>query len=192
MTALASHIGPPARSHATGGPALISDAYRAMQTEMHRNPGYAVALRHWAPLVAEIARQVRPPRILDYGAGKGRLGEALAPLLDFPCEVRQYDPAIPAIAAAPEPCEMVACLDVLEHIEPDRLDAVLDDLQRVTARIGLFTIATGPASKMLPDGRNAHLIQQDALWWLTHLFSRFAVEQFTVHDKCFSVIVTRH
>ena len=27
-------------------------------------------------------------------------------------------------------------------------------------------LATGPAEKMLPDGRNAHLIQQPKQWWL--------------------------
>lgn len=171
--------------------ALISEDYRAMQAELHRNPNYGVASEHWAPLVAQVARQVRPKRLLDYGAGKGRLGRALKPLLDFPFELREYDPAIPAMAATPEPCEMVACLDVLEHIEPGRIDAVLDDLKRVTLIVGVFTFATGPAVKILPDGRNAHLIQQGPEWWMAHLFKRFAVKQFIDQNKSFWVIVTR-
>lgn len=171
-------------------PSLISDAYRAMQAELHRNPNYGVASEHWAPMVAQVASQVRPRRLLDYGAGKGRLGRAIKPLLDFPYQLIEYDPAIPAMAATPPPCEMVACLDVLEHIEPDLIDAVLDDLKRVTLVVGVFTFATGPAVKVLPDGRNAHLIQEGPEWWLSHLFRRFAVKQFMDQNESFWVIVT--
>jgi hypothetical protein len=53
---------------------------------------------------------------------------------------------------------MVACIDVLEHIEPKLLENVLDDLQRVTREIGFFTVSTVLAEKTLADGRNAHLI----------------------------------
>jgi len=43
----------------------------------------------------------------------------------------------------PSPASFVACIDVLEHIEPELLDNVLDDLRRVTAQIGVFTVHTG-------------------------------------------------
>ena len=79
-------------------------------------------------------------------------------MVDHPLRIQHYDPAIPDWADAPEPCEMVACIDVLEHIEPELIGNVLDDLQRVTRSIGLFTMATMPAVKVLEDGRNAHLI----------------------------------
>ena len=69
------------------------------------------------------------------------------------------------------------CTDVLEHIEPDRLDEVLDDLKRVTRKMGFFVVATRAADKTLPDGRNAHLIQQERDWWLPKLAARFDVWQ---------------
>jgi hypothetical protein len=169
---------------------LISDSYRAAQAELHRDPNYGVASLHWAPAVADLARQVKPKRILDYGAGKGRLGAELKKLLQIPFELMQYDPGVPEFAAAPTPCDLVACIDVLEHIEPDCLDAVLDDLKRVTARVGIYTIATGPAIKVLPDGRNAHLIQQGPSWWMPKLFARFRVRSFADQGETLVVIVT--
>ena len=98
---------------------------------------------------------------------------------------------IEAIAAPAAPSDLVACIDVLEHIEPDCLDAVLDDLARVTARVGVFTIATGPAAKTLPDGRNAHLIQEAPEWWMPKLFRRFKVKSFTDQGETLLVIVTK-
>lgn len=169
---------------------LISETYRAQQTELHRNPDYGVASVHWAPTVADIARQTKPHHILDYGSGKGRLGTELRKLLKGPFELRQYEPAVPELSGAPEPSDLVACIDVLEHIEPDCLDAVLDDLRRVTARVGIYTIATGPAVKTLPDGRNAHLIQEGPEWWMPKLFPRFRVRSFADQGETLLVIVT--
>jgi hypothetical protein len=39
-----------------------------------------------------------------------------------PLRIHHYDPAIPQWSAPPEPCRFVACIDVLEHIEPGLLD----------------------------------------------------------------------
>jgi hypothetical protein len=170
---------------------LISEDYRALQAEMHKNPDYGVASVQRAPLVAQLARQLKAAEILDYGAGKGRLAEELGKHLGPSVAVRAYDPAIPAIAAPPAPCRLVACIDVLEHIEPDHIDAVLDDLRRVTIGVGLYTIATGPAAKKMPDGRNAHLIQQGAEWWMPKLFARFNVKSFADEGETLVVLVTR-
>jgi hypothetical protein len=52
---------------------------------------------------------------------------------------------------------------------------VLDDLKRVTDKYGFFTIHTGPAVKTLPDGRNAHLIQQPFDWWQPKIKERFEI-----------------
>jgi hypothetical protein len=169
---------------------LISESYRAQQAALHRNPDYGVASVHWAPTVADIARQTKPRHILDYGAGKGRLGAELKKLLKQPFELRQYEPAMEDWAAPPVPSDLVACIDVLEHIEPDCLEAVLDDLKRVTGRVGIYTIATGPAMKTLPDGRNAHLIQEGPEWWMPKLFARFRVRNFADQGETLLVIVT--
>jgi len=168
----------------------ISAAYRAMQAKLHaENPNYGVASVHFAPLVAQVARANGVRQLLDYGAGKGRLAETLPQHLKEPVVVTPYDPAIEAWSATPQPADMVTCIDVLEHIEPDCLDAVLDDLKRVTRRIGLFTVHTGPAVKVLADGRNAHLIQQPPSWWLPRLMERFELIAFNKMEQGFWVVV---
>jgi hypothetical protein len=150
---------------------LISDDYRKQQTELHKNPDYGVASVHFAPIVSKICNQYGVEELLDYGAGKGRLAQSLE--VDHGMSVQQYDPAIPDWADAPEPCEMVACIDVLEHIEPSLLENVLDDLKRCTLRIGVFTVSTVFAEKTLDDGRNAHLIVRPMEWWLPKIMERF-------------------
>jgi hypothetical protein len=173
-------------------PVLISKEYRDQQRAMHENPDYGVASLHFAPMVARAMDSIAADELLDYGAGKGRLGVALQAQLRRPLRIHHYDPAIPEWSAAPQPCRLVACIDVLEHIEPALLDNVLDDLQRVTAGIGIFTVHTGPAQKLLPDGRNAHLIQQPPEWWLSRLKARFDVVAVNPMPQGFSVVVGRH
>lgn len=171
-------------------PPVISAAYRAMQAKLHaENPNYGVASVGFAPLVAQVVRGNNIRQILDYGAGKGRLAEALPGHLKEPVNVTPYDPAIEAWSTTPQPAEMVTCIDVLEHIEPECLDAVLDDLRRVTQRIGLFTVHTGPAVKVLADGRNAHLTQKPPSWWLPKMMARFDLVAFNRIEKGFWVIV---
>jgi hypothetical protein len=157
---------------------LITEEYRRQQQELHKNMGYGKASVVFAPFVAEVIRRDRIQEMLDYGAGKGRLGEELEWLVPWPLRIQRYEPAVPEWSARPEPSPFVACIDVLEHIEPDLLPNVLDDLARVTAGTGLFTVATGPAMKILPDGRNAHLIQRPANWWLPLFLTRFDLMQF--------------
>lgn len=158
---------------------LISDEYRRMQQELHKNPKYGVASVSYAPIVAQVMQAVGATELLDYGAGKGRLGQTLQQHTQQKLTVHHYDPSIPEWSAAPQPCRFVACIDVLEHIEPDLLDNVLDDLQRVTIGVGVFTVHTGPAAKFLTDGRNAHLIQRPPAWWLPKFMARFELAQFS-------------
>lgn len=150
---------------------LISDYYKSQNAELHRlRPDYGSNGHRYATQIRELAQAIGTQDILDYGAGKQTLADALVGL-----NVKSYDPAFPDIAAPPEPADLVVCGDVLEHIEPEYIDAVLDDLQRVTKKCLFATIATRPAVKTLPDGRNTHLIQQDLRWWLPRLWERFTL-----------------
>jgi hypothetical protein len=168
---------------------LITEEYRRMQEELHRNPNYGVASVQYAPLVAQAIEAVKATDLLDYGAGKGRLGQTLAQIMKRPLRIHHYDPAVPQWSAPPPPTQFVACIDVLEHIEPDLLDTVLDDLQRLTVGHGFFTVHTGPAVKVLPDGRNAHLIQQPASWWLPKFLQRFELVVFNRMPQGFWIMV---
>lgn len=170
---------------------LISEDYRKMQEQLHENPNYGVASVHYAPMVAEVIEAVHATEILDYGAGKGRLGQTLKQHIHRPLVIHHYEPARTEWSAPPAPCGFVACIDVLEHIEPDLLDNVLDDLQRVTQNVGVFTVHTGAAVKFLPDGRNAHLIQKPPTWWLRKFLDRFDLVTFNRMPMGFWVGVQR-
>lgn len=151
--------------------ALISEEYRAQQQALHENPDYGLASVHYAPLVSQIVNTLGVHHLLDYGAGKCRLFENLK--ADHKLKLQAYDPGVEKLSSAPVPAEMVTCIDVLEHIEPELLDNVLDDLARLTEVVAFLTIHTGPAVKVLPDGRNAHLTQQPLEWWLPKIWERF-------------------
>lgn len=166
----------------------ISEEYRQQQQSLHENPNYGTASVQFAPIVSKLINQTQVDELLDYGAGKMRLFQNLK--VGHKLKLQAYDPAIPDLAGEPKPMQMVTCIDVLEHIEPEMLDNVLDHLQALTQEIGFFTVHTGPAVKVLPDGRNAHLIQEPASWWLPKLLSRFELQTFQKTPNGFFVVVT--
>lgn len=151
----------------------ISDDYRAEQRRLHENPRYGVASIGYASLVESLLKLGKCATLSDYGAGKCNLRSALGPSFDA-IEYLPYDPAFPEYGP-PRPADLLVCIDVLEHVEPERLDQCLDELASITRRLALFTVHTGPARKTLSDGRNAHLTQEPADWWLHKLTARFDV-----------------
>lgn len=150
---------------------LISKAYRKQNVELHRRPeGFGGDGKKHAERILEYARTLGARSICDYGCGEGTLKKAIVPLgwSGFFCE---YDPAMPGRDQLPKPVQFIACTDVLEHIEPDFLENVMRHQFNVTELGGFFTIATRPANKILPDGRNAHLIQESPQWWVDKMKS---------------------
>lgn len=82
------------------------------------------------------------------------------------------------------------CGDVLEHIEPDCIDDVLDDIKRVTQKVAIFVVSTQESKKTLPDGRNAHLLIKPVSWWMERLERRFYVKYIeNIKNKAFVAIV---
>lgn len=142
---------------------LISVDYRESQKIMHTNPrGYGGRGDHWKRTVLHVARRYDAQSILDYGCGQGRLGIAMRKM-GLVC--RDYDPAIPGKDGMPSFADLVVCTDVLEHIEPDRLDTVIRHLRALARRAVFVVVATRPANKLLPNGENAHLTIESGEWW---------------------------
>jgi 2-polyprenyl-3-methyl-5-hydroxy-6-metoxy-1,4-benzoquinol methylase len=150
---------------------MISDAYRAQLVELHeRDPSWGTSATYWASEVADICHRCGCLDILDYGAGKGVLSQMIE-------GVRNYDPA--TFPEEPEPADLVVCIDVLEHVEPDHICAVIDHLARLTRKVCFVVIATREAEARLPDGRNAHLIVMNFVWWRAMLEARFEIDHFS-------------
>ncbi len=166
----------------------ISEAYLAQQKTLHKNPDYGVASGAYAPLVARIIEANGITSIADYGAGKCVLRKKLNEMGKSHLAYHPYDPSFPEYGE-PKRAEMVCCIDVLEHIEPEYLSEVIAELHSITGKVGLFTIHTGPAGKVLADGRNAHLIQKPASWWLPQLCERFEIARLERAQGGFWIIV---
>lgn len=155
---------------------VISENYRALNAQLHAEKssyGAGYATKEYYPFIEQFARTLKATTVLDYGCGKGALQKAKPHLM-----VVNYDPAVPEWAGAPEPADLVVCMDVLEHVEPECVEDVLDDLQRLALKGIFLTVATGPAGKTLADGRNAHLIQQPPDWWLPKFMARWEMRMF--------------
>jgi hypothetical protein len=143
----------------------ISHTYRQENETLHEGKGYGSSGHLWLGHILELAEVVNASSLIDYGAGKGTLGKYLS---KFGIDYTPYDPAtFPKVPT--KPADMVVCLDVLEHIEPDKLGAVLDHMHSLTTTLFFANVSTRPATKTLSDGRNAHLIVEDWPWWKQHL-----------------------
>lgn len=150
---------------------LLTEEYREQLEELHTSRAdFGKRGNRWAGTAMAMCGAHDTTDVLDYGCGKGELN------LHMPFEVHCYDPGVPKHSSAPEPADVVVCTDVLEHIEPECLDDVLADLKRVVKKVALLAIHTGPAIKTLPDGRNAHLIQEKPEWWKDKLEELFTIK----------------
>ena len=147
-----------------GSDDLSSAGYRVQLAKLHSARKWGADGAKHADAARELIKRFAPATILDYGCGEARLAEALKPI-----RVSNYDPGIEAFAKMPKPCDLVICTDVLEHIEPEKLDAVLDHIYRLAGRAAYFVIDMKPANAILADGRNAHLSLHSAGWWFNKL-----------------------
>jgi hypothetical protein len=185
---------------------LITENYRKQQEHLHATTEYGVASTLYAPIVSQIIDALGIDHLLDYGSGaKCNLARALfdrgsiyAPKLEHlppgqKFRYQAYDPAVPKLSGLPIPAQMVCCIDVLEHVEPECLDEVLDHLKSLTEAVLFCTVSTGPAIKTLPDGRNAHINQQPMTWWLPKLWERFELQtvQVTSPDSFYVIAYAR-
>lgn len=145
---------------------LITDTYRELNRKLHSDqPAYGTSgkFKRHVHAVRCLIETHQSLDVLDYGCGKRTLQDALG------FGITNYDPALEGFDATPGPHDIVACTDVLEHIEPDCLADVLADIRRCTKKAAYLVIATRPANKILADGRNAHLIVEDFHWWKTRI-----------------------
>lgn len=149
---------------------LCSVRHRKMQRLLHADPeGFGQRGGKWADVVMEIAKQYGAYSILDYGCGQGSLKRALIKRSLGAIRVDEYDPGIKGKDGLPIFADLVVCTDVLEHIEPDKLDAVLDHIRMLARKAVWVVVATKDTAKTLADGRSAHLIVQPGKWWIKRL-----------------------
>jgi len=151
-------------------PDTISRDYIYQNKMLHSmDPGYGCSGMSYVTRVRDLYNEIGARTLLDYGCGKGMLAKGL----DFP--IWEYDPAIDGKDEIARPADLVTCIDILEHIEKEFLDKALIDIRRCTRKLCFVILNTDPSSKTLPDGRNAHLIQENLEWWIKTLNKYFYI-----------------
>ena len=153
---------------------LISEEHLSKEVKRHiTDPEYGGEAIEFAPQISSAINALGAEDVLDYGAGKGELHRHL--VLDHRVALHLYDPAIKQISELPDPHEMTLCVNVLDHVEDECIDAVLDDLKRCTLKASFIVIGE--------DDR-------DMEWWLPKLTCRFRIESLVRSDKDFFIIAS--
>jgi hypothetical protein len=162
---------------------LLTDYARSMNEELHKDisVGYGQVGHEYAGevvlLAGQLARKFGDITVLDYGCGNGSLGKIFPNLVGV--TFKEYDPCIKEKSARPEPADLVVCTDVLEHIEPECLENVLDDLKRVVKKEMYLSICLTKAQKVYSDGQNCHLSILPEEIWYSKLRKRFDIVEMT-------------
>lgn len=160
---------------------LISNDYRSQNKLCHeQDKGFGSNGRRWAPLVVEKVQEflsqtqtIQKVRVLDYGCGQNLLYRELATnhqeifkLIEFV----SYDPAVPKFIKTPKKYHnFVICTDVLEHVEPDKLDAVIDHLFTLSLNGIFINVPYRLGNRTLPNGSPCHKTVKDAIWWMAKI-----------------------
>jgi hypothetical protein len=146
---------------------LITEEYKQLNEQLHQDPKYGSRRRSaMYTQISDLMGRTKSDTLLDYGCGKGEMARHLPATC--------YDPCVAQFSSRPTAHDLVACCDVLEHIEPNLLDNVLADIASLTNKAVYLVISTRLAVKVLADGRNAHLIVKGKDWWSEQLGKHFA------------------
>jgi hypothetical protein len=162
---------------------LITEGYRRLQRDLHRRYEYDIgnSVPEALQLVRVLRPSERPVRLLDYGSGRGTLKRAIEadPVLAEMIQVWEYDPTVKGCDIPPDRgSHFVACLNVLDHVEPECLDDVLAHMALCTLETCIMVISMRTSSRIMKDGRQAHICLLPAEEWRAALERHFTVGLF--------------
>jgi hypothetical protein len=141
---------------------MISNSLKNIYRDIHKNTPFGKRAKV-PPYLDEFIKIKQPNSVLDFGCGKGNLVKVLNEL--YPNKkIIGYDPANPEYDIPLPDVDMIISTDVLEHVEPEHIKTVLETLC-IKSPLQYHLISCAPAKLILPDGRNAHLIQETPEWW---------------------------
>lgn len=146
----------------------IGKSYADTLKHQHHGTEWGTTAMKWSGLAVRDLINERPylRTALDYGCGKGTLARGCPGP-----EWSEYDPGIPHKDVCPAgPFDLVTCTDVIEHVEPDKLDAVVAHLSELTGKVLFMDIPCVPSLSVFSEGpwkgQDLHLIVEDPEWWI--------------------------
>jgi hypothetical protein len=149
----------------------MSEELIAQYREIHRRERYGDTSIKNLPYLLPLVDELKPCSIIDFGCGQSKLLDELVRVSG--ARGTRYDPAIPAFSAKPAGhFDLLINIDVLEHVPEEGLDQIIAEMAAL-ADHAIIVVDTGPAVKLLPDGRNAHVSQHDRDWWARRLAVSF-------------------
>jgi hypothetical protein len=128
------------------------------------------ALAEYKHNIFEIIKNNNVKTILDYGCGKAKFHSILfnnrkVPGSPMGINITPYDPAVTQFSSKPtNQYDLVLCIDVMEHVQEDKVNEVLKDIFSYSNKVFL-TITCYPAMQTLPNGKNAHYTIKEPDWW---------------------------
>lgn len=145
----------------------IGSSYKeALQNEHQDEKWGTTGARYSGDAVGALLRRGYLLTALDYGAGKGTMANAF-PQVDW----EEYDPGIPGKDVKPlGTFDLVTCTDVMEHVEEDKVEAVIADLANYTGKVLFVDIACYPTGKVFDsgpyEGQDLHITIREPDWWI--------------------------
>ena len=139
---------------------------------------------NFAEEAVQVCNITTDTKVIDFGCGTGRGGQEIhvltgAPvhLVDFAANCLDPDVTLPlSICDLTKPMflrgDLGFCTDVMEHIPPEQVSAVIDNIMACVDRC-FFKIARFPDHMGALIGQSLHLSVFDAAWW---------EENFTAYD----------
>jgi hypothetical protein len=128
------------------------------------------ALAEYKHQIFNLIKENNIKTILDYGCGKAKFHSILFNNRKLPgspmgINITPYDPAVPQFSNKPtSQYELILCIDVMEHVQEDKVEEVLKDIFSYGNKVFL-TITCYPATQVLTNGKNAHYTIKEPDWW---------------------------
>jgi len=150
---------------------LVSKEYKEKLVAFHNKRKWGYAFTKDDPTtVYKYMALSESNSLLDYGAGYGEFKKQMDdeyPNAKF--NIHEYEPGIVGKDEDPPVCDATVSFDVLEHVEPNKIDDVLQHIYNKTNKWAYLVICCIPARKTFPDGQNLHLLVREPEWWLEKL-----------------------
>ena len=132
-------------------------------------------------LIKKIIQNNSYKTLLDYGSGKGdiylnktKYGDKVFPPLKDYWNVKPtlFDPGVIKFKKPKsKKFDITISVDVLEHIPPQDLYWVINEIFNFSNKAVFLNVACYAALKLLPNGQNAHVSIFSPEWWFGFIYS---------------------